>query len=91
MQVKNTSGLVKKIKKQEEEYIHQILHNKHFNIHDRRSIQNIFTIDPNGSTEFDDAISIENLKKTNQYKISVYISNVYVWLETLDLWKYMDN
>jgi exoribonuclease R len=77
------------IKKQEEEYIHQILHNKHFNIHDRRSIQNIFTIDPNGSTDFDDAISIEYLKKTNQYKISVYISNVYVWLETLDLWKYM--
>jgi len=76
-------------RKQEEEYIHQILHNKHFNIYDRRSIQNIFTIDPNGSTDFDDAISIEYLKKTNQYKISVYISNVYVWLETLDLWKYM--
>lgn len=77
------------IKKQEEEYIHQILHNKNFNICDRRSIQNIFTIDPNGSNDFDDAISIEYLKKVNQYKISVYISNVYVWLETLDLWKYM--
>jgi exoribonuclease R len=77
------------IKKQEEEYIHQILHNKNFNICDRRSIQNIFTIDPNGSNDFDDAISIEYLKKVNQYKISVYISNVYVWLEILDLWKYM--
>jgi exoribonuclease R len=76
-------------KKQEEEYIHQILHNKNFNIYDRRCIQNIFTIDPNGSNDFDDAISIEYLKKVNQYKISVYISNVYVWLETLDLWKYM--
>ena len=77
------------IKKQEEEYTHQILYNKQFNIQDRRCIQNIFTIDPIGSNDFDDAISIEYLKKTNQYKISVYISNVYVWLETLDLWKYM--
>jgi exoribonuclease R len=76
-------------KKQEEEYINHILHNKNFNIYDRRCIQNIFTIDPNGSNDFDDAISIEYLKKVNEYKISVYISNVYVWLETLDLWKYM--
>lgn len=76
-------------KKQEEEHINQILHDKKFNMCDRRGIQNIFTIDPNGSNDFDDAISIEYLKKVNQYKISVYISNVYVWLETFDLWKHM--
>jgi len=78
-------------KKTQEEYIQQILENPDFHIEDRRHINNIITIDPEHSTDFDDAFSIETIKETNQYKISVYIANVYVWLETLQLWKSFSN
>jgi len=83
-------------KKTQAEYIDQILKNDNFQIDDRRYIHNIFTIDPIGSTDFDDAFSIEQIKQINQiknieqnnkYKISIYIANVYFWLETLALWK----
>lgn len=43
----------------------------------------IFTIDPLGSKDFDDAISI------NKEYITIYISNVPVVLEQLQLWDYM--
>lgn len=76
-------------KKTEEDYINEILHDANFNIEDARNKHNIFTIDPTDSTDFDDAISIEHVKESNQYKISIYISNVHVWLETLDLWKHV--
>ena len=50
----------------------------------------IFTIDPEASSDYDDAFSIENKVNlvTNQteYTIRVYIANVFVWLETLGLW-----
>jgi exoribonuclease R len=78
-------------KKSQEEYIQQIIENADFHIEDRRNIRNIITIDPEHSTDFDDAFSIETLDHTNQYKISVYIANVYVWLETLRLWKSFSN
>lgn len=77
-------------KKSQEEYIEQIFHNPNFHIEDRRHIQTIFSIDPIGSTDFDDAFSIECIEDTNhtkQYKVSIYIANVYFWLETLGLWK----
>jgi exoribonuclease R len=74
-------------KKSQDEYIDQIINNSNYHIEDRRSIHNIFSIDPVGSTDFDDAFSIEYLKEVNQYKVSIYIANVYFWLETLGLWK----
>jgi len=74
-------------KKSQDEYIEQILNNPNYHIEDRRDINNIFTIDPIGSSDFDDAFSIIYLPETNQYKVSIYIANVYFWLETLDLWK----
>ena len=77
-----------------EEYIQQILSNPDFHIEDRRhpDCANIFTIDPENSLDFDDAFSIEHIDNGNAngnttYKISVYIANVYFWLETLGLWK----
>lgn len=73
-------------KRSEEEYIQQIIKNPNFHIEDRRNIPNIFTIDPENSNDFDDAISITTLDN-NTYKISIYIANVYFWLETLNLWK----
>jgi exoribonuclease R len=74
-------------KKSQEEYIDQMVHNSNYHIEDRRYLTNIFSIDPVGSTDFDDAFSIEQLKEVNQYKVSIYIANVYFWMETLGLWK----
>lgn len=69
-------------------YIDNILENSHFNIQDRRD-QKPFSIDPHGSTDFDDAFSIHTTE--NQIYISIYIANVYVWLETFNLWQSMTN
>ena len=94
-------------KKSQTEYIDQILENPAYHIEDRRYIRNIFTIDPVGSTDFDDAFSIEEISSSSdsdsssgngsvneekekikkKYKLSIYIANVYFWLETLGLWK----
>lgn len=71
-------------KKTCDEYVEQILKNTNFQIEDRRE-QYIFTIDPQNSTDFDDGFSISHLNN-GLIKLSVYISNVYFWLETLGLW-----
>jgi len=70
-----------------EHYIGQIATNSNFQVEDRQS-EYIFSIDPNGSLDFDDAFSIQPLL-LQQYRVSIYIANVYVWLETLNLWNEM--
>ena len=45
----------------------------------------IFTIDPKGSSDFDDAFSIRNVNNNTQ-QLSIYISNVTIWLDILNLW-----
>jgi len=72
-------------KKPTPERISQICNNPHFTINDRRNQDYIFTIDPQGSSDFDDALSIRKMENGN-WKISVYIANVYLWLETFNLW-----
>ena len=69
-------------------YIDKILENPAFEIQDRRD-QNPFSIDPPGSTDFDDAFSIHTT--TEKTQVSIYIANVYVWLETFNLWQSMTN
>ena len=71
-------------KKTGNEFVEQILKNTNFQIEDRRE-QYIFTIDPLHSSDFDDGFSISQLNN-GLVKVSVYISNVYFWLETLGLW-----
>uniref|UniRef100_A0A6C0B3D3 RNB domain-containing protein n=1 Tax=viral metagenome TaxID=1070528 RepID=A0A6C0B3D3_9ZZZZ len=71
-------------KKTTDEYVDQILKNPAFKIEDRRD-RYIFTIDPKTSTDYDDGYAIEKLEN-GEYKISIYIANVYLWLETLGLW-----
>jgi hypothetical protein len=73
--------------KTNDEYINQIFKNPNYNIEDRRE-QYIFTIDPINSTDFDDGFSIQpaQINDTQYWKVSIYIANVYFWLETLDLW-----
>lgn len=45
----------------------------------------IFTIDPPKSQDFDDGFSVRNLDNGIQ-QLSIYISNVTIWLDVLNLW-----
>jgi len=70
-------------RKTHEEFVQQILQNPNFVIEDRRD-KYIFTIDPSNSLDYDDGFGIE--QDGDNWKISVYIANVFVWLEILGLW-----
>jgi len=61
---------------------------KYPSIEDRTNndIWQIFTIDPPNSTDFDDAISIKNNDQPI-IQLSIYISNVTIWLDELQLWE----
>ena len=73
------------LKQSNDEHIEQILKNPDFQIEDRRD-RRIFTIDPINSLDFDDAFGIiQNEDGTTI--LSVYIANVYFWLEILGLWR----
>ena len=70
------------------EYVDQILKNPAFKIEDRRD-KYVFTIDPKNSMDYDDGFGIEEFIDTNGkvlQKVTIYIANVFVWLETLGLW-----
>lgn len=71
-------------KKTSDDYVEQIFKHSNFVIEDRRK-EYIFTIDPLHSTDFDDGYSIHSLDNGST-KISIYIANVYFWIETLSLW-----
>jgi exoribonuclease R len=45
----------------------------------------IFTIDPKGSLDFDDGFSIRKLND-KQTLLSIYIANVTIWMNSLNLW-----
>ena len=72
--------------KNHEAIVDQILH-KYNNIEDRtdQHIWHIMTIDPLNSQDFDDGFSIIHLEDDTKM-LSIYISNVTVWMDTLDLW-----
>lgn len=67
------------------EIIDHVFHNSNYKIENRKHIQGIFSIDPSNSTDFDDAFSIQHHENTNM-TVSIYIANVAVWLDTMDLW-----
>lgn len=69
--IENTDSFIKKI---QEGYP---------NIEDR-TLWNVFSIDPEGSKDFDDAFSI--LEKPDTIQVSVYIANVVIWMDALNLW-----
>ena len=50
-----------------------------------RTNMDIFTIDPSVSKDFDDALGIQELENGNVI-LSVYITNVVLWLNHLKLW-----
>jgi hypothetical protein len=57
---------------------------KYKQIEDRTSWKT-FTIDPATSLDFDDAFSIKTLDN-GQHLVSIYISNVTIWMDALNLW-----
>ena len=56
---------------------------------DDRTEWPIFTIDPKGCVDFDDAFSVTNLASDGGLLVSVYIANVAQILELLNLWPHV--
>ena len=57
------------------------------NIQDKRENFYVFTIDPEGSTDLDDGFSIQAFE--NNFKITIHIANVALWLEKLGMFSSM--
>jgi len=70
------------------EIVNNIMNNPNYNIEDRTNQQewNIITIDAKETKDFDDAFGIKYEKNEDITILSIYISNVTVWLNYLDLW-----
>lgn len=87
---KDTNNALKQNKVQDSNIIHNLfienICNQYPEIENRLSEEwNIFTIDPIGSTDYDDGFSIKKLND-NQVLLSIYISNVTIWMDYLNLW-----
>ena len=61
------------------------MRDKYPEIQDRTNDLSVFTIDPEVSLDYDDAISIYNIDETKKC-ISIYIANVSIWIDVLNLW-----
>ena len=77
-------------KKTEDEFIDCILKKNPSIVNLLDSDLKIFSIDPKHSRDFDDAFGISVISE-NEYKIFIYISNVTVWMEALNLWDSFSN
>jgi exoribonuclease R len=60
------------------------IYQKYPHVEDRTSWK-IFTIDPATGLDFDDAFSIKPIND-NQILLSIYIANVTIWMDFLNLW-----
>jgi exoribonuclease R len=73
------------------DYMKDMMEDKRFCVQDRTE-EYVFTIDPTNSLDFDDGVSIRpHDTDSTKTVVSVYISNVYMWLETLGLWNSLSN
>lgn len=82
---KFTKQSLKLLKEKTFEEYFEIIKNNHPELEDRRNC-NVFTIDGKGTLDFDDAISYRHNEILNEDIITIYITNVTLWLEVLDLW-----
>ena len=64
--------------------VNNILNDSKYKVEDRTHIC-AFSIDPMSSLDYDDAFSIETISE-NKTKISIYIANVTILIDTLSLW-----
>ena len=78
---------LKMIEIKSHETIINTIKEKHTSIEDRtnQSEWHIITIDPPKSMDLDDGFSIRNLENNIQ-QLSIYISNVTIWMDVLNLW-----
>jgi exoribonuclease R len=72
------------VKEDHEAFIRNIVL-KHPSIEDRTSSYTVFSIDPANCTDFDDAFSIKILDD-NTVLLSIYIANVTIIMDALNLW-----
>jgi len=74
-------------KSEEHDNIIQLIHKSYPLLETRNSDNNwnIFSVDPVNSVDFDDAFSIKVVNET-QVLLSIYISNVTIWIDYLNLW-----
>jgi hypothetical protein len=80
---KDTNKSIKEKATVHDTFIQEVF-TKYSQIEDRTSWK-IFTIDPQSSLDYDDGFSIRNLNG-NQTLLSIYIANVTIWLDSLNLW-----
>jgi len=73
-------------------YIQTILNNprEYGYIYVEETKESIFTIDPPGCVDRDDALSITKTDNPDIFKIQVYIANVWVWIKLFDLWELLE-
>jgi len=84
----NTETIRSINKKSEEDLITELIQKySDFDIKDRTDY-NVFSIDPLHCVDFDDAFSIVQ-QPSGIVKLSVYIANVTIWLDHLNLWKHL--
>ena len=53
--------------------------------------RNIFSIDPTGCMDRDDAVSIRTIVKDHKYHVSVYIANVAIWIEYFQIYTFLQD
>ena len=77
----------KSLESKSHEGIIELIISKYPNIQDRtnQTYWNIITIDPLNSQDYDDGFSIVKLDEDIK-QLSIYISNVTIWMDVLNLW-----
>jgi exoribonuclease R len=80
---KDTNKAISSKTREHDSFIDSIL-NKYPQIEDRTQWKT-FTIDPASSLDYDDGFSIKKLND-NQTLLSIYIANVSIWMDCLNLW-----
>lgn len=81
---KFTIDTAERLKNYTEDEIVKLILKKYPAIEDRVDSHRVISIDPKGSADFDDAMSLTG--DGNKKTISIYIANVPLWMEALNLW-----
>lgn len=84
--MKDMNKYLKKTLKPHNDMIDDICHSKQFTLQ-YKTDQYVFSIDPRGSEDYDDAFAIENVD--DQTVVTIHIANVALWLEYLNLWNHL--
>lgn len=79
---KFTKETMKQLKKHSHDYFIELIKQK-YRLEDRIG-RDVITIDPKTSKDFDDAFGL--LETETDYIISIYITNVTMWLDILNIW-----